>query len=264
MRRTEQRYSINARNWRAALRNGYEKDYWEQHKKLRIRWIAVMDPVLIWSGSSRHIYPLSSTRGGGFRGLGHLPWQEAQVTESGGLMKGLSRDGRWKRDTCPLKMLCFWTTSIKKRRQNLLLTWSKQQEYLKGREEIRLISVRMAVTWGEGKGEERAGSKEEKWNKFCMVGFWCIKQRAFLFYNSALNSLDWQENMINLLYLSSLLCHSSLLILYLFNISEAWKILKNIYLSKIQIKRAFLRLCRCYGAGAGKNALYLQFYSCNR
>lgn len=76
-----------------------------QHEELRIRGIAAMHPVVMWSGSRRHIYPLSSTRGEGR--LRHLSWQEAHVTESEGPMKGLSRDGRLKRESCPLKMLCF-------------------------------------------------------------------------------------------------------------------------------------------------------------
>lgn len=58
-----------------------------QNKERRIRRTAVMDQVIIWSGSGRHIYPLSSVRGGGFS---HLSWQEAQVAGSEGLMKGLS------------------------------------------------------------------------------------------------------------------------------------------------------------------------------
>lgn len=47
-----------------------------------------------------------------------------------------------------------------------------------------------------------------------MVGFWCIKQRAFLFYNSALNSLDWHGNMINLLY--PLCCVILLFLFYIY------------------------------------------------
>lgn len=65
-----------------------------QHKELRIRGIAAIGPVVMWSGSRRHIYPWRSIRGGDR--LRHLTWQESHDIESEGPMKGLT-DGRLER-----------------------------------------------------------------------------------------------------------------------------------------------------------------------
>lgn len=62
----------------------------------------MMDQVVMWSGSVRHIYPLSSARG---RGFSRLSWQKALVAESKGLMKGLSQSER--RDSPAPTMLWF-------------------------------------------------------------------------------------------------------------------------------------------------------------
>lgn len=41
------------------------------------------------------------------------------------------------------------------------LVQTQKKKYLKGDEEVRLLSVRMTIVWGEGKGKERAGIQEE-------------------------------------------------------------------------------------------------------
>lgn len=53
----------------------------------------MMDPVVIWSGSGKAHLSFEQYKRRRRRTQSHLSWQEAQVTETEGLMKGLE-DGR--------------------------------------------------------------------------------------------------------------------------------------------------------------------------